>query len=694
MALHRIVAVLLLLSSSAAAAATWNWPRLIGGGPCSGTLQACIDAAAPGDTIVIVADDLFNPDRYTAINQSVTIRKSLTLTASPGIDAVFAPGYYIAIDIDSGGPHQVTVSGLVFRQGRIDIRDNGTAAGNVFRVERVRILAPSVPFSAGCAIFFRSNSPSPQFIAGDNVISSGGTAGVDRGGICAESLSPTTVLTASVFRNRIVSGAERISSGIEIVARQGGGNIRVSGNTVLGPRLRRGIVVQRTEGAGSLSVQVDNNVVSLQDEPALWGIFVQARDANAVVVNNTVVHGRNGLLVMGAGSQPVAGRVANNLVAFNDIVGVELAAGALTNGYNLVFGNASNSFSPGPATVTADPLIERPSYPRPRIGSPAINAGNNADVPTLALFDADGERRVVGGRVDIGAFEFSDDAAASITATAGNAFANQIHVTPFPVALQSGETLIATPRWAPWPQGASSRNLGTNQNPASPSGWALFLQQPSLSMPIGASFHVLAPFLGKDRFVHVTSATNNSGALSTMDNAATNGPLNPARVLIAFHQWDGAYHNVPIGVRWVSTDGGRWQIRNEDGSAMPTGLKFNVVAAPLFSPNAFRVTLQNSFEEWRLEHPLLDDNPCATPVVGRADDPDLSGDVLNPTGFGVIYVPSSGPGAPGRWVLRADSPSGPATFPGGAAFHVIVDGEQANRCRSPMPDPLFANGFE
>jgi hypothetical protein len=698
MALHRIVAVLLLLSSSAAAAATLNWPTLSGGGPCSGTLQACIDAAAPGDTIVIVADDPVNPDRYTAINQSVTIRKSLTLTASPGIDAVFAPGYGIVVDIDSGGPHQVTVSGLVFRQGRIDIQDNSTAAGSEFRVERVRILAPSVPYPAGCAIFFRSNSPSPQFIAGGNVISSGGTAGVDRGGICADTLSSTTVLTANVFRNRIVSGAERIMRGISIIARQGGGNIRVSGNTVLGPRLVDGIVVQRTEGAGSLSVQVDNNVVSLRDDAAGWGISVETRQANKVVVNNTVVHSRRGLRVNGFDSAP-EGRVANNLVAFNDIVGVELASGALTNDYNLVFGNASNNFAPGPATVTADPLIERPSYPRPRNGSPAINAGNNADVPTLALFDADGERRVVGvgGRVDIGAFEFSFDGAASITATAANAFANQIHVTPFPVPLYPTDTLIATPRWAQWPQGASSRNLGTNQNPASPSGWALFLQQPSLSMPIGASFHVLAPFLGKDRFVHVTSATNNSGALSTMDNAATNGASNRARVLIAFHQWDGAYHDVPIGVRWVSTPGGdRWQIRNEDGSAMPTGLKFNVVAAPLLSPNAFRVTLpQNTWHlEWRLEHPLLDDNPCATPVVGRADDPDLSGDVLNPAGFGVVYVPSSGPGAPGRWVLRADTPSGPATFPAGAAFHVIVDGEQANRCRSPMPDPLFANGFE
>jgi hypothetical protein len=482
--------------------------------------------------------------------------------------------------------------------------------------------------------------------------------------------------------------------GIGINAPQGGGDIRVSGNTLLGPRLVYGISVQRTVGSASQSVQVDNNVVSLQDDPAGWGISVQARQANKVVVNNTVVHGRRGLRVNGLDSAP-AGRVANNLVAFNDIEGVFLASGALTNDYNLVFGNASNNFVPGPATVTADPRIERPSYPRPGNGSPAFDAGNNADVPALALFDADGERRVVFGTVDIGAYEGSGDAAAPVTAAADNSFFNEVYVAPFPVALTASDTLIGTARWSMWPQGVSALNLGVYRNPQSPSGWSLFLQQSSLNMPTGASFHVLAPFAGKDRFVHLTSGANNSGALSTIDHAATNGALNRSRVLIAFHQWDGAYHDVPIGVRWVSTGGGRWQVRNEDGSTMPTGLKFNVVAAPVLSPNAFRVTLNEFAQvEWRLEHPLLDDNPCAAPVVGRADDPDLAGDIANPTGFGVVYVPSSGPGAPGRWVVRADAPSGTPTFPAGAAFHVIVDGAQANRCRAPQVDGVFANGFE
>jgi hypothetical protein len=34
------------------------------------------------------------------------------------------------------------------------------------------------------------------------------------------------------------------------------------------------------------------------------------------------------------------------------------------------------------------------------------------------------------------------------------------------------------------------------------------------------------------------------------------------------------------------------------------------------------------------------------------------------------------------------------TFPAGAAFHVIIDGAQANRCRAPVVDAVFANGFE
>jgi hypothetical protein len=695
MAVRRLLLTTVLLASPAAPAATLTWPTLTGGGPCSGTLQACVEAAAPGDTVLIGADDPLVPDAYTAINEPVLIRKSLTLAAQPGIDAVFAPGFNVVFDPNVPGPHQVTISGLVFSQGSVGIRDTGSVAGSVFRIERVRIAAPAPPNAIGCGINAELGSPSPQVIVGDNHISSGPAAGEDRTGICIFASSPAVQYSASVFRNRVESAAATLRFGISAGAPAGGGSITISGNTVIGPRLIDGIAIQRPEGTAAQSVQVDNNMVALQDAASGWGIKAELGNTTATVVNNTVVHGRRGMLAAGFDALPISGRVANNLVAFHAGNGATLAGGALTNSHNLVFGNASNSFTPGPSTLTVDPRIERPTHPRLANGSPAIDAGSAGDVPTLALFDADGERRVAFGAVDIGAYEATGDGADRVVATAQTTFFNEAFVTPFPVSLTANDTLVAVARWSTWPMGVSALNLGVYQNPTSPSGWSVFLQQNTLNMPVDAGFHVLAPFAGKTGFVHEATAGNTSGALSTVDNAALNGAVNRSRIAIALHNWNGLYHDVPIGLRWVATGGGRWQVRNESGVAMPAGLRFNVVAAPFLSPNAFRTTL-NSFAQttWRLEHPLLDGNPCATPIVGRVDDPDVAGDITNTTGFGVLYFAPSGTGAPGRWVVRADAPSGMPTFPAGAAFHVIIDGAQANRCRAPVVDAVFANGFE
>ena len=66
--------------------------------------------------------------------------------------------------------------------------------------------------------------------------------------------------------------------------------------------------------------------------------------------------------------------------------------------------------------LSADPLFVAPIDPagapttagnlRLRVGSPAINAGNNAVAsPALPATDRDGNPRIVGGAVDIGAYE-------------------------------------------------------------------------------------------------------------------------------------------------------------------------------------------------------------------------------------------------------------------------------------------------
>src|SRR5690606_14582850 len=70
-----------LLLVNPALAATRTWP---GAAPCDATLQACIEASASGD-IVLIASDI-------AINEDITLSQSLSLLAAPGRIARFAAG--------------------------------------------------------------------------------------------------------------------------------------------------------------------------------------------------------------------------------------------------------------------------------------------------------------------------------------------------------------------------------------------------------------------------------------------------------------------------------------------------------------------------------------------------------------------------------------------------------------------------
>lgn len=60
---------------------------------------------------------------------------------------------------------------------------------------------------------------------------------------------------------------------------------------------------------------------------------------------------------------------------------------------------------PGNGNIDADPLFVGPSNLRLQAGSPCINTGSN-DVVTVNT-DLDGNPRIVGVNVDMGAYEFS-----------------------------------------------------------------------------------------------------------------------------------------------------------------------------------------------------------------------------------------------------------------------------------------------
>ena len=108
---------------------------------------------------------------------------------------------------------------------------------------------------------------------------------------------------------------------------------------------------------------------------------------------------------------------------------INAADSTLSNDHNLVFGNGSNTYTPGAGTLTSDPQFVRGVFnPRLKQGSPAIDAADSAALNTLLTnlsvpqIDADGSRRFKGASslADIGAFEYGD-AALIESATAGNA---------------------------------------------------------------------------------------------------------------------------------------------------------------------------------------------------------------------------------------------------------------------------------
>ena len=111
--------------------------------------------------------------------------------------------------------------------------------------------------------------------------------------------------------------------------------------------------------------------------------------------------------------------------------------------------------------------------------------------------------------------------------------------------------------------------------------WSIF-NEDSASMPIGASFNVYA--LPNSNyggvFVQTATASNTSGYITYINNAALNG--NPAANFLVTQNWNpggngGTFNNHAIGV-WYDSSVGEWTIYNEDFSNIPNSASFNVVS--------------------------------------------------------------------------------------------------------------------
>lgn len=139
------------------------------------------------------------------------------------------------------------------------------------------------------------------------------------------------------------------------------------------------------------------------------GIRLWENTRHGLIAHNTIAFngGEGGIRLTRDYITPT---IVNNIVVFNTygITATIRAAGMLD--YNDVWGNVIQDYElpgalqPGPHDIHADPLFVNATgndyHLRP--GSPCINAGTNAGVPT----DIDGDPRPVGPHPDIGADEY------------------------------------------------------------------------------------------------------------------------------------------------------------------------------------------------------------------------------------------------------------------------------------------------
>jgi hypothetical protein len=204
-----------------------------------------------------------------------------------------------------------------------------------------------------------------------------------------------------------------VTHAIRIRNGSGTADFDVSYNRVEAPGYNGGVLIQEDDAGGTLTARVFNNLVtgSLDNNGPQPGAIVLRADAgnlDATVLNNTLAGNTTGFAARVGTGASLTGVLANTIIAGNTNRGVRIdAAAQFSNEHNLVFGNGSDDFTPGPGTLLVDPRFVGGGDFHPLPSSPVRDAGNTALAADID-FDLDGSPRVLGAEIDIGAWELSE----------------------------------------------------------------------------------------------------------------------------------------------------------------------------------------------------------------------------------------------------------------------------------------------
>jgi hypothetical protein len=332
-------------------------------------------------------------------------------------------------------------------------------ATNVTRIDGFTIrngtgtLSGSYRYGGG--IYCSSSSPA---IANNTITGNKATAGnaSSGGGIYCESSSPTITDNAILGNIAMVGGGIYCASSSPTIANNkitgnsgggGGGGICCSGDESF-PTIVNNMIMwnDSTTGGGircmsSSSPTIADNTIAANS--ATWGGGIRADSSSPTIINNAIVadvaYGGGGGICCVSASPTIANNtianntviggvagiasggiwcysspavIANTILAFNSS-GIYVAGSAIpTLLHNCVFGNGTQNYSGitdptgTDGNISADPRLADPAYGNMHIqpDSPCVSAGHDAVLQPEWL-DIDGQPRVIGSHVDIGADE-------------------------------------------------------------------------------------------------------------------------------------------------------------------------------------------------------------------------------------------------------------------------------------------------
>lgn len=382
--------------ASTAAAATWP-----GAAPCDGTLQACIDASAPGEVIEIATDG--------PIGEDIQITASLTLKPAAGFAPAFADDMGVQVSNQDSVATAVVLQGLTFPDDAnvvAYLEGSGSFDLEVLDCDFESFTCTHYPIYLANAA---GSVPGPvNFDIRRNQID---TAGDDCHAIFVWAQDGSDF--RGTIADNVVSHIDGLGSGgILVQTNDAVAEVDIVANHLTGFFPCSAIQFTQSDSTSESKLLIANNRVSGQSLVCgLNGavrVSVTGGTAQALIVNNTLARNDNGLTVTAAPGAALSGFAANNIVAYNDFEGIRISGDGIVdfgNDYNLIHGNPSNLYTPGPNTLNDAPDFAGFLDFHLVGGSPAIGAGDNSRVPGRLTTDIEGAMRISGPAVDLGAYE-------------------------------------------------------------------------------------------------------------------------------------------------------------------------------------------------------------------------------------------------------------------------------------------------